>query len=88
MKVTRTPPLRAVDAIKPKSEHPPADPSTTDTFTLSPAAAFVERARKAASTGPPFRPDVVDEVRTALAEGRFEASVDLDTALDALLADL
>lgn len=34
------------------------------------------------------RSDVVEEVRAALADGSFEASVDIDSVLDGLLADL
>ena len=55
-------------------------------------AARVERsafatARSGAEPSP-VRKDVVAEVRQALADGTFEASVDLDTVLDSLLADL
>jgi hypothetical protein len=37
---------------------------------------------------PPVRRDLVDEVRASIAAGTFDRSVDLDTVVDALLAEL
>jgi anti-sigma28 factor (negative regulator of flagellin synthesis) len=55
-------------------------------------AARVERSSFAASLAEAeparVRHDVVEDVRRALADGSFEASVDLEHVLDSLLADL
>jgi flagellar biosynthesis anti-sigma factor FlgM len=89
MKVSPTQAIGHVDAPKPRAERAAAGaPPPQDRVTLSPAAEFVEAARDAAAQDPPFRADVVADVKAQLAAGTFEQSVDFDAALDGLLADL
>ncbi|MCB9672276.1 MAG: flagellar biosynthesis anti-sigma factor FlgM [Alphaproteobacteria bacterium] len=89
MKVSRTPPVQPVEAPKPRPERASTDSSPPqDTVTFSSSTAFVQKARDAAAAGPDFRSDVVEEVKASLADGTFEQSVDMDAAMDALLADL
>lgn len=89
MKITRTQHVAPVEPLKARQDRPPGGaPPPMDTVTLSPAAGFVDTARSAASVDPPFRSEVVADVKASLANGTFEQSVDIDGALDGLLADL
>lgn len=65
----------------------PADPATR--VSISAEAAFVQRVRTelAETDGSPRR-DLIDEVRAQVDAGTFERTVDLDTVIDSLLADL
>lgn len=55
---------------------------------VSDAARFVERVREAAREEPAIRTDEVERVRSALADGTYEQSVDLDALVNRLLGDL
>ena len=89
MKIARSSPVQPVEPTTPRNERsPPGATPPQDTVTLSSSAAFVERARQAAADGPPLRPDVVSDVKQALEAGTFEQSVDFQSVLDGLLADL
>lgn len=89
MKVSRTSPVHQVEPTKPRPERAAASaPAPESPVTLSGATAFVQKARDAAAVGTPFRSEVVEDVRASLEAGTFEQSVDMDEAMDALLADL
>lgn len=58
---------------------------------LSNSASFVQSMREESSaSGPeePFRPNVVERMRSLLDSGKFDESFDLDQVADSVMADL
>jgi flagellar biosynthesis anti-sigma factor FlgM len=90
MKISRSQHVQPVEPVKARPERAQtgSEAPPKDTVTLSSSAGFVETAREAAASGPTFRPEVVADVKAALADGSFESSLDMDAAMDSLLADL
>lgn len=69
-----------------KSSETSKKPATR--VSLSSDASFISSVQQEASELPLVREEVVDQTRAALADGSFEASVDLDAVADGLLAEL
>jgi hypothetical protein len=63
------------------------EPEPAARVTLSRDAAFVASLREKAGE-PPFRPELIADVKQQLAAGTFEQQSDLDKVVDGLLADL
>ncbi len=89
MKVTNTPPIlpaaatqRSRGKAKPASGRP-----GLDRVTLSPGAKAMKLVRSAERPGA-VRQDIVDQVRTQLANGTFEQSIDWGRMAGGLLAEL
>jgi len=61
--------------------------SAVDRVSLSPNANFVAEMRDQAGPAE-FRQDVVDQVKAQLADGSFEASIDMDAVIDGLMGEL
>lgn len=55
---------------------------------MSPEGAFVTSLVEESKADSGIRQSLVDEVKAQLADGTFEASIDMNTMLDSLLADL
>lgn len=90
MKITTSTPLSPVGPT-PGSEPRQVDRATPTGGTrvsLSEDARFVAAVADEARKAPEIRQDVVERTRAALADGSFDASVDLDKVVDRLLADL
>lgn len=67
---------------------PDAPPAHRVLVSLSEDARWVASVTEEIRSGPAVRQDVVESVKAALAAGTWEDSVDLDTVVDNLLADL
>jgi flagellar biosynthesis anti-sigma factor FlgM len=58
------------------------------TVSVSKEAAWISSTQATASSLPPVRADVVSEIRSQLAAGTFEQSIDMDSMIDSIVADL
>ena len=61
---------------------------SNDTVSLSSDANFIQSVRTEASQSQGIRQHLVAETKNDLADGSFESKIDLDRAVNAILADL
>lgn len=91
MKISGLGPLQSVEPVKsssrPSEGSQVATSNNATTVSVSKDAAWVESLRSTAQQLNPVRANVVAETRAQLENGTFEASVDLDSLVDSLLAD-
>jgi flagellar biosynthesis anti-sigma factor FlgM len=91
MKIQSAPPIAPVETPTTSSGGTSNQPAEADSpatrVSLSSESGFVDAMRDKASPAP-FRQDVVDQVKAQLADGTFEASVDMDRVVDGLMAGL
>ncbi len=91
MKIQSTPPIAPVETPTTSSGGPASEGAGADSpatkVSLSSDAGFVDQMRDKASPAP-FREDVVEQVKAQLADGTFEASVDMDRVVGGLMAGL
>ena len=92
MKITGSTPLQGVYGAT--GARPAASPTRTSSgpaakVSISSDAAFVSELRaQARELQGTVRADVVDQVRGELANGSFEAGIDMDRVIDGLFGDL
>jgi flagellar biosynthesis anti-sigma factor FlgM len=91
MKISGLGPLQSVESVKsssrPSGGSQVAASNNATTVSVSKDAAWVQSLRGQAQQMSPVRAQVVAETRAQLENGTFEASVDLDSLVDSLLAD-
>jgi len=91
MKITSTSPLTQPAVSQGSRAGQSSEGSTkgsaVDRVSLSPHANFVAEMRDQAGPAE-FRQEVVDQVKAQLADGSFEASVDIDSVIDGLMGAL
>lgn len=91
MKIYGSPPVQSVQSVRgagSEAKQASQDSGDAASVSISSEATWVADLRADAESFNDVRPDVVEEVRAQLEAGTFEAGVDMDAAIDALLGEL
>lgn len=87
MKITSTSPVQATQGLSQTArESTAAQTDPGDRVSLSSDASFVNRLREDAQE-PSVRKDVVAEMQAAIRSGNFDQMVDIEKAMDSMIAD-
>ncbi len=91
MKIYGSPPVQSVQQVRgagQEAQQAGQDSGDAASVSISSEANWIADLRADAASFNDVRLDVVDEVRSQLEAGTFEAGVDMDAAIDSLLGEL